>query len=311
MTEFYELFRAPRISWVPMVTLVFLLAGQPWRHYRSAGSGARLFGLITAALTACGLIVPDLGYSPWLWLGLVCSYSAWIASVYYFADNHHYLIGYWCVAVALALIAHDPDEVLRRSATVLVGTCFGLAVLAKMLNRDYRDSTFFTWLLIFDPRVRLLATMVGGLTSDVFRRHATAFGRIWMGVSPGESAEVPRSLRRLALGLTWWTVGIEAIVAAAFLWPGDGLDSVRVTVLMAFAVTTFTFVAVPFFGQILLLMLLAATNSAEVRVIVVMLAAFLTVVSFVPEGLRSARRVLKRRNGLAVAPPESKPAQLS
>lgn len=218
MTGLYELLSAPQVSWVPLVTLVFLLAGQPWQYYQPKGSGALFFGLISAALTVCGLIVPGLVNSPWLWLGLACSYMAWVGCAYFVADNHHYLIGYWCIAVAIALISHDGNEVLRRSATALIGACFGLAVFAKLLNRDYRNSSFFTWLLIFDPRVRLLASVVGGLTPDVFRRHATASGRVWMGVSPAESAEVPPAVRRLAVGLTWWTVGIEAVVRRFWAW---------------------------------------------------------------------------------------------
>jgi hypothetical protein len=89
-------------------------------------------------------------------------------------------------------------------------------------------------------------------------------------------------LRLLARSLTWWTVGIESAVAVAFLFPITSPD-VRVWLLLVFVLSTFVFVPVPSFGQLLLLLLYAIVSSGPWHGPLVVLIFTLGVVAFLPE----------------------------
>lgn len=98
-----------------------------------------------------------------------------------------------------------------------------------------------------------------------------------------EAAPIPPELRWIAVALTWWTVAIETAIALLFLSPVEGLEAwewSRALSLVVFAVTTF--VAVPSFGEILLVMLLAATGSVALRWYVALLALGLIMMTFLP-----------------------------
>ncbi|HKY20466.1 MAG TPA: hypothetical protein VJM31_04530 [Vicinamibacterales bacterium] len=270
------------LAWAPLLTLLLLLAAQPWRAYMPDGTLAELLGQILIVLVVLALLVDGIAGSPWFWFVLTAALLLWISAAYFIADNHHYLIAYWCLAVGLALFGGpEGTRILRQSGALLIGLCFATAVASKLLNARYRDGSFFTWTLLSDPRFVPLATFIGGLKSDVRERHLVAMDRVRSGVSQHEVVVVPRDLRRLAMGLTWWTIGIETLVATVFLSPVN-LELTRVVLLVVFAVTTFVFVAVPVFGQILLLILLACTDDVTIRVYIAVLALGLAVVSFIP-----------------------------
>jgi hypothetical protein len=287
MNGLADLLAGPILGWMPQLTLLFLLANQPWRKHMPLGSASELFGRLSVVLAAVGLLIDNAAASPWFWYALTATHMSWVVSSYFMADNHYYLIGYWCLAVSLALHVGGPhgEQLLARNAEVLLGLCFGVAVLAKLASRAYRDGSFFTWELVADQRFLPLATLAGRLTPELRRRHADARMRVLSGASARETAPIPLELRWLALSLTWWTIAIESAIALLFLlpiqtWPA--LEWPRVVALSLFALTTFTFVAVPAFGQILLVMLLAATADATLRWYVVLLVLFLGVVSFIP-----------------------------
>lgn len=284
MDELRHLVHAPLLTWIPQVTLLFLLGYQPWRNVRNDGTLADLAGVICNLLIVTGLFVSPLATEPLFWLALTATYVTWIGLAYFVADNHHYLIGYWCVSMAIALTADGArgEALLARDAGLLTGLCFLFAAASKLSSRRYRDGSFFTQTLISDPRFLLIATYVAGVTDEERRHHAQAWNRVTSAVSAREEAFVPVRLRKTALALTWWTVGTEAIVALMFLIPIEAVVKFRVATLIVFVVTTFTFVRVPAFGQILLIMLLVIAGSEPIRVPLILFAASLTVISYLP-----------------------------
>jgi hypothetical protein len=293
VAELNELLAGPTLRWMPLLTLVMLLADHPWRKYMLVGTASELFGRACITATVVGLLFGDVAASSWFWYALSACHAAWIISVYSSADNHDYLWAYWCLALAVALQTGGTagEGLIARNAELLIGLCFGIAVCAKLLSNRYRDGSFFAWQLVDDPRFLALASTVGGLTAPVRRKHIVARRSVQCGVSTREYAPVPGRLRRLAFVLTWWTIAIEGTIAIAFLAPGNSLsgwspavpvDWVRVGALSVFAVTTFTFVAVPAFGQILLLMALATTEDQLLRGCLLVLALGLTLLAFVP-----------------------------
>jgi hypothetical protein len=81
------------------VTLVLLLIRPPEDPYLRGG---------VWLLAGAGLAVPALVTRAWLWCGLAALMLLRLASEFPLADNHLYLLMYWCLAIALALTTATP-----------------------------------------------------------------------------------------------------------------------------------------------------------------------------------------------------------
>jgi hypothetical protein len=83
------------------------------------------------------------------------------------ADNHAYLLCYWCFAVSLALVSHDVAGCLSLNGRLLIGWAFAFAVVWKLfLSPDYLDGRFFRVLMLTDSRFADFVQLVGGLSPD-------------------------------------------------------------------------------------------------------------------------------------------------
>ncbi len=238
-----------------LLDLILEPIGPPWLR-------APLLGL------AClGLLAPGLLRQPALWWTLAGITGARVALDWPLADNHAYLLSYWCLAIALALGAANAERTLARSAGLLVGLAFAFASLWKLgLSQDYLDGRFFRVALLIDPRFADLAQLLAGPEADLdalrsfLRAHVDA-GPL-QGWAPGE----PASLRLTAQLLTVWTVAIETAVAVAFLWPlGRGTAAAPHALLLLFCATTYAVATVEGFGWLLLAMGVAQCTSPRLR----------------------------------------------
>jgi hypothetical protein len=190
------------------MTLLLLLLVQPWRQFSPSGSLPDLLARACKGLTALGLAAPFLRERSAFWIGLVLLHFAWIVCAKLVADNHHYLFGYWLMAIAGAVATAAPVEALRGTASLLIGLCFAWAAGAKVLRRRYRNGSFFCHTLAFDARFRLIAWPLGGVDADLARAHRRAFAAVRRPPYGSAIAPVPWRLRWLAQSLTWWTVAI-------------------------------------------------------------------------------------------------------
>ena len=82
----------------------------------------------TLGLSVMGLLIPGLWRSPSLWMALalltgIRFYIDWPS-----ADNHAYLLSYWCLAFAVSAWL-GTREVLFSNARYLVALTFGFAAL--------------------------------------------------------------------------------------------------------------------------------------------------------------------------------------
>ena len=171
------------------------------------------------------------------------------------ADNHAYLIVYWCLAIALALLAPDPRRTLAWNGRALVALAFVCAVVWKLLSPDYIDGRFFRVALVEDRRFERFVTALGGVEREqlVARREFLAQhvdGPMLARPAPPE----PGGLRTLALAATWLTLALEAAVAAAFLAPLGRGRWLRHVLLLLFCAVTYAVAPVSSFGWLLLAM---------------------------------------------------------
>jgi hypothetical protein len=304
------------IEWMPVVMLVFLLSWRPWAAYAPRGSTAAVVGMGQTVLVMLGLLAPSMAHSAGFWAAITVLHFAWVLLAYHAADNHQYLIGYWCLAICLALLLGGDagSWLLTTNGRLLIGLCFLWAVLAKLAARRYRDGSMFVYLLLTDPRFMMLSTMAGGASAADYRAHAWAARRVRTGECHEAAAPVTTRLQRVALGLTWWTTGVEVFVAALFLAPFPNLDGLRAISFLAFALPTYLLVAVPAFGQVLTLMLAATVSDISMRAYLVSAAVALTLLTFLPTHLmrlvEGYHRLQMRRRAVS-CPDEPRSATLT
>jgi hypothetical protein len=207
------------------------------------------------ALAVAGLVMPRVLHHPALWLALAALAGWRVIDGWPLADNHAYLLAYWCLAIALARLAPDPKQALAWNGRALIGLAFGFATLWKALSPDYLDGRFFRVTLVADERLERVTTRLGGIDPDTLHaRRAFVAGHGDAGaLAQGPPAEPPR-LRRLALAATWTTFGLEAAVAVAFLTPLGRRAWLRHVLLLGFCATTYAVAPVVGFGWLLLAM---------------------------------------------------------
>ena len=207
-------------------------------------------------LAAAGLLLPGLLRHPGLWMALTILTGVRVVLDWSLADNHGYLLCYWCVAVSMALCSRAPSACLFVNGRLLIGLAFFFATLWKVgLSPDYLDGRFFRVTMLTDPRFAGFVQLVGGLSLeqlDELRAFVTQHVDGQFLALPLIPTEPPRFLQ-LARFTTLWTVAIEGAVALSFLWPvGRGVSKGRDALLLIFCVTTYTIAPVAGFGWLLL-----------------------------------------------------------
>jgi hypothetical protein len=247
------------------------------------------------SLVGLGLVFPFLLRTPAVWEGILLVLAMWIASLWPLVDNHIYLLGYWTLAIVIAMHRPDPHRALAVSARWLIVFVFLWASLWKgVLSPDFRDGRFFTVRLMSDPRFEEHAMLLSGLTQTEVRQN-----RAFLDPRDG-SPEEPRSpeepdrptafqssdrFRFWVTVFTWGLLLAEAGVALVFLLPWGRMTTLlRHGVLMAFCLATFAFAPVPTFGWLLLILGLAQVdpNYRRLRAIYVAVWFLIAFVSQAP-----------------------------
>ena len=209
------------------------------------------------ALAALGVLLPGWYRSPWLWGALAVLTGLRVVLDWPMADNHAYLLCWWCVAITVSLsgVAGDAGRVLAFDARLLVGLVFAFATMWKVaLAPDFLDTRLLRLTLITDTRFARVATSVAGLDPPQLLALRSFVSQHVDGPSVAtEPPEQPERLRRVAGVATAWTAVVEAAVAIAFLCPvGWRASRWRDGCLLAFALSVYPVVPVAGFGWLLL-----------------------------------------------------------
>ena len=240
---------------LPMTAMVVLFPGGTRIHYLVVG------------LAAAGLVVRKVRMLPWLWFSLAGLRTAdHLAHGWFLIDNHHYLLTYWCAALGLVLLSREPACVLRTNARLLLGLCFGFAAAWKFLGGEYLDGSFTGYLLLTNPRP---SSVIPGLSvpTEILEINRTALEA--QGALPGQVQPVPLEgfspdVQLAAVLMSLWTIGIELLIAVAFLLPLPPRWRQMGNVgLLTFVATTYTLAPVLVFGLLLVVMGLSQTRSSD------------------------------------------------
>jgi hypothetical protein len=204
--------------------------------------------------------------APVTWILVALLVGARIVAVWPLADNHIYLLAYWCLAIGLALSSGAPAATLSASSRWLLGAAFALAVLWKgVLSPDYVDGRFFRVTLLTDERFADAALVFGGLSREQMARNRAFLDPLPEGaelLTPPPFVEPPR-LRAFAAMTTWGGLILEGLVALTCLVPHRRLAPARHALLLAFCVTTYALAPVAGFGWLVATMGLAQCDPRQ------------------------------------------------
>jgi len=215
-------------------------------------------------LSAAGLLVPGFWRSRWLWTGLTLLTALRFWLDWPLADNHAYLLSYWCLALALTDWLGE-RRVLVLNARWLLGLTFLLATVQKWTAPDYPSGVFFLTTFLLDERFEDLVVLLTPVTYeqiDLARDYLE--GDYRAGVTAGLPFELPFSLILLARASAVWNLFDQALVAAAFLVPPAwSLGQARDAVLLVFCLVTYAIAPVASFGWLLLAMGTAQSDASR------------------------------------------------
>jgi hypothetical protein len=220
-------------------------------------------------LAALGLLLPGRVRSPWLWAALATLAGLRVLLDWPMADNHAYLLCWWCLAITTSVLAADVPTALARNARLLLGLVFAFATLWKaLLAPDFLDTTFFRVTLVTDGRFERAATAIAGLSPDELSALRAFVSQHVDGPAvAGEHPGQPERFRRTAAVATGWTLAIEGGLALAFLSPlGWRLSRWRDALLLLFALTTYPVAPVEGFGWLVLAQGFAQVEEGRSRV---------------------------------------------
>lgn len=235
-------------------------------------------------LAAVALLRPRWLHQPLLWLALAGLTGARVMLDWPLADNHAYLLSYWCLAVSLALMSRDAHKPLAFNGRVLVGLVFLFACVWKFVGSDnYLDGTFFQVTLLTDPRFEGFSQVAGGLDAQTYQALSEFVGLHRDAVPPldGSGVELPQRFVWLTWAATGWNLFINAALAIAFLWPpGRGPGHLRHALLLIYCTITYAVATVDGFGWLLLAMGAAQCSVEQRRTRLAYVAVFILIIFY-------------------------------
>lgn len=251
-------------NWTTRLTLLYLLL-------KSFSDWWVRFPITTVAIL--GLLVPGWHRKPWIWWILCVPVAAVPIHGWSHADNHFWLLFYWCLSVAIATSSRHPALSLRLSARTLVGLVFVFASLWKLvLAPEYGNGDFMRVTMLTDSRFAEFTRIFTDVDPDAAQRTLVAVVEARSRAAEPGIVPLPETERSIWVAwLSSWFVGlVEFWVGLAFLLglvrdgPGGersrlrtlamAIGSTRNVVLLLFAAITYPFATVVGFGWLLMIL---------------------------------------------------------
>jgi hypothetical protein len=239
-----------------------------------------------AAWFALGVALPRLLRTPFFWYVTATILGTAVWFTWESADNHRYLFVYWTLALCSAFSLPRGEQPLALALTSrwLLGLSMLLAVAWKCVSPDYLSGSFFHYELLADERFTHFTSWTSGLSLEQLAENRGLRESLTSGALVGkELSEVQfhscAGAAAVAQLLTWWTIGIEGLLAGLFLGAAMFLRRPRLVMLanfalLLFAATTYAVAPVRGFGGILMLLGMAQCEPDQRRFRYAFLAAF-------------------------------------
>ena len=265
---------------LPLLTLILLLV--------NAADSGLLFAPL-AAWFALGVALPRLLRTALFWYVTATILGTGVYFTWESADNHRYLFVYWSLALCctFSLPRAEHPLALATSSRWLLGLCMVLAAAWKIASPDYLSGSFFQYELLADERFAHVASWTSGISLEQLAENRALRESLVAGSLTGtDLSEVQlhsvSGIDKVAQILTWWTLGIEGLLAMLFLSVAIFARRPRLVIianlaLLLFAASTFTVAPVRGFGGVLLLLGLAQCEPEQKKFRYAFLAAFVVI----------------------------------
>ncbi len=262
---------------LPLLTLILLLV--------NAADSGLLFAPL-AAWFALGVALPRLLRTALFWYVTATILGTGVYFAWESADNHRYLFVYWSLALCctFSLPRSQQPVAIATSSRWLLGLCMVLAAGWKTFSPDYLSGSFFHYELLADERFAHFASWTSGLSLEqLTENRALRESLVASSLAGTERSEVQlhsaSGIATVAQILTWWTLGIEGLLAALFLSAAVLTHRPRLVMianlaLLLFATTTYAVAPVRGFGGVLMLLGLAQCEPEQKACRYAFLAAF-------------------------------------
>lgn len=223
------------------------------------------FAVIVAALACFSKIRNHCGF----WFGVVAVSLPRMAINFHGYEDHCFYLIYWCAALGLALSGENREFVLRKSGRLLIGICFALGCVWKLVSAEFTGGSVFHFTLLFDRRMaEMITSPIGGASVASLTENLAAYQALRAADQPGNAItlDFPGRVSFLAWLMTAWTIAIEGLIAALFLLPSSRFtDRFRDLSLIFFMLTTYMVVPVLGFACAFVALGVAQTQSPRIR----------------------------------------------
>lgn len=217
--------------------------------------------------SVAGLVYRPLQRVSGYWLFLALAMATGCLVLWHDADNHKYLITYWCLALGLSCRADDTAKAVRINARLLIGLCFLFAVVWKLRTPDFLTGEYYQFAMLTDDRLFSVGQLISGMSPEVYFQNQEAMDRLTAYSSSLDRVglEGAAMLRPFSMVLVAWTLLVESWIFLSFLWPASsewGARS-RYASLLVFVATTYAAAHVGGYAWILVIMGLAQVRAVH------------------------------------------------
>lgn len=242
-----------RTELVVNLTLILLLLHTPGFWYVQSP---------VAVLSISGLIYRPVRHSPRFWFIVTVFLAVGLIVNWFSMDNHKYLEAYWTLALCgvFSTPESDREQILALNGRWLLALCMTFAVFWKVNSASFLSGSFFEFTLLTDGRFEHVASWIGQVPRPELIHNRDTVQAMAMGYVDGlnlekEALQTAPALRTLARCMTWWTLAIEGSLAVLFwLSAKSRISTVRDSLLLLFAVTTYLVANVQGFGWLLMIL---------------------------------------------------------
>jgi hypothetical protein len=236
----------------------------------------------TLGLCVVGLFVSGMWRSSFLWAALALLTGVRFYIDWPLADNHAYLLSYWCLAFAVSAWLGNRD-ILIKNARYLIGLTFAFAALQKWISPDYVNGVFFLTTFLLDERFEEFVLLFSSISFDQIETARDFLEDDYRSTVAPDTLPfvIPASLWWLAILSTAWNLFEQTLIAIAFLVPKDSrLGRIRDPVLLVFCFSIYAVVPVVSFGWIILAMGVAQSDEESPAIRYWYIFAFLVLIFY-------------------------------
>ena len=234
------------------------------------------------SLCVIGLFISDLWRSRLLWSALTLLTGMRVYLDWPLADNHAYLLSYWCLAFTLSAWCQN-KHILQNNARYLIGLTFAFAAWQKWAATDYVNGVFFLVTFLLDERFEDFVVLFSSISFeqiDAARDYLEGDYRFNPAADKLPFA-IPASFWWLAMVSTVWNLFEQTLIACAFLVPRHSLlGRIRDPALLIFCFSIYVVVPVVSFGWLLLSMGVAQSDEKSSSLRLWYLFAFLALIFY-------------------------------